>query len=177
MNCEHCGAQLAENAASCVVCGTPVQRGNDFGPAELANTERVGMGILGALIGALLGGASIILISRLSYIAAISGFLIALLTLKGYELLGKQLSKTGVIICIVLLTVTPLLAYGLELVWQVYDKLKNYGITLSDTFGRVAEMVRYDEEVRMACLKDLGMLYLFMILGAFSTIRNALRKV
>lgn len=174
MNCEHCGAQLPEGALSCGVCGAPVRVAV---PGELPKPERVGMGFLGALVGALIGGLSIVLISRLGYIAAISGFLIALLTLKGYEKMAGTLSKIGVIICLVLMAVTPLIAYGFELVWQVYVEVKDYGLTMSDTFGWVMDTLRYNDEVRMDCLKDLGMLYLFMVLGAFSTIRNAFRKV
>ena len=63
MNCNHCGAQLPENAAVCTVCGTAVQLAEN--PAELPKKERVGLGILGALVGALLGGVSIVLFSRM----------------------------------------------------------------------------------------------------------------
>lgn len=174
MICEHCGTVLSEGASVCGVCGTPVRLAT---PGELPKPERVGLGFLGALVGALIGGASIILISRLGYVAALSGLLIALLTLKGYEKMAGTLSKTGVIICLVLMAVTPLIAYGFELIWQVHVELQGYGLTFSDSASFVLDTLQYDDEVRMACLKDLGMLYLFMVLGAFSTIRNAFRKV
>ena len=58
-------------------------------PAELKAPENVPMGLLGALVGAALGGASIILLSQLGYIASISGVILAFCTLKGYQLLGK----------------------------------------------------------------------------------------
>ena len=55
-------------------------------------------GVVGALIGSLLGAASIILLSQLGYVAAISGVIMAVCALKGYELLGGKLTKKGVII-------------------------------------------------------------------------------
>ena len=56
---------------------------------EVRAPENVPMGMIGALLGAVLGGASIILFSQLGYIASISGVILAFCTLKGYELLGK----------------------------------------------------------------------------------------
>ena len=67
MNCNHCGTQLAENAVVCTVCGTAVA--NAGNPVEAPVKERVGLGILGALVGALIGGASIVLLSRMGYVA------------------------------------------------------------------------------------------------------------
>ena len=76
MNCNHCGTTLPEGVSVCTVCGTPVET-VAAGPEIQPVRENVAMGILGAIGGALIGGASIILLSRLGFIAAISGFLIA----------------------------------------------------------------------------------------------------
>ena len=176
MNCNHCGTTLPEGASVCTVCGTPVQA-VAAGPEIQPVRENVGLGILGAIGGALIGGASIIILSRLGFIAAISGFLIALCTLKGYELLGKQLSKTGVIISIILMVITPFAAYNLDLVWQFYSELKDYGLTLGDSVPFLIELMKEDAELVRMYLSEMGMLYLFVAIGAFSTIRNAMRKV
>ena len=58
-------------------------------PAEIKAPENVFLGLIGARVGARLGGASIILLSQLGYIASISGVILAFCTLKGYQLLGK----------------------------------------------------------------------------------------
>lgn len=176
MNCNHCGTTLPEGASVCSVCGTPVQAAA-ASPEITPVRENVGLGILGAIGGALIGGASIIVLSRLGFIAAISGFLIALCTLKGYELLGKQLSKTGVIISIILMVITPFVAYNLDLVWQFYSELKDYGLTLGDSVPFLIELMKEDAELVRMYLSEMGMLYLFVAIGAFSTIRNAMRKV
>ena len=54
--------------------------------------ENLALGILGALLGGILGGAAIVLIGQLGMISALSGVVLAFCTLKGYELLGKKLS-------------------------------------------------------------------------------------
>lgn len=174
MNCNHCGTPLAEGAAVCGVCGTPVQIAN---PAQVPARERVGLGILGALIGALIGGASIVILSRLGFIAAISGVLIAFCTLKGYELLAKKLSKTGIIICIALLVITPFLASIVDLGLSVYDDYKLLGASLIDAYALLPELIAADALNYDVYFSNLGMLYAFVALGAFSIIRNALRQV
>lgn len=173
MNCEHCGSRLAPGSSVCAVCGTRV----GAMPTENPVRENVALGTLGALIGALLGGASIILFSRLGYVAALSGVLIAFATLKGYELLGKGMSKTGLVICFVLMLVTPFLANALDLVMQFHEEWKDYGMTMMDTASWLGEMLIGNREMLMLYLKDLGMIYLFMVIGAFSIVRNALRSV
>lgn len=175
MNCEHCGAMLNAGSTSCTVCGTPVNAVATG--VELAAPERVGMGILGALIGAILGGASIILLSRLGYVAAISGIITAFATLKGYELLGKRLSKTGVIVSVILMVLTPFLAYNVDLVWQLYDGWKEYGVTLAETIPLLVDVMAEDAELVRMYLSELGMIYLFAALGAFGIIRSALRNI
>lgn len=172
MNCEHCGAMLNAADTSCSVCGTPVPGT----PAAKNLRENVGMGILGALIGAVLGGLSIIVLGRLGYVAALSGVIIAFGTLKGYELLGKTLSKTGVIISFVLMILTPFLAYNIDLVLQIHAELTAYGLTLADTLGFLVELIVTDAEMLRTYLTEMGMIYLFMVIGAFSIIRNALRR-
>ena len=175
MNCNHCGTMLSEGATVCSVCGTPVQAAS-ANPAELPKKENVALGFVGALIGALLGGASIVLLGRLGYIASLSGVLIAFATLKGYELLGKGLSKKGLVICFVLMAVTPFLAYNLDAIVQCHAEWKVYGLTFGDSFSLFLEILQTEEELLFTYLKELGMLYLFMILGAFGIVRNALGR-
>lgn len=176
MNCNHCGTTLPEGVSVCTVCGTPVQAAT-AGPEILPVRENVMLGVLGALIGALLGGASIILFSRLGYIASLSGVLIAFATLKGYELLGKGMSKVGLVICFALMVVTPFAAYNLDLLLQCHAEWKVFGLTMRDSVTLLLELLQEDAELLGSYLKELGMIYLFMILGAFSIVRNALKNL
>ena len=176
MNCNHCGTTLPEGVSVCTVCGTPVQAAT-AGPEILPVRENVGLGILGAIGGALIGGASIILLSRLGFIAAISGFLIAFCTLKGYELLGKQLSRTGVIISIILMVVTPFLSSVVNVILEIHHDIEYLGGSLIDAIELLPVMIAEGNLDYGVYFSNLGMLYLFVAIGAFSTIRNAMRKV
>ena len=55
-------------------------------------------GIVGALIGSLIGAVVIVIVGQLGYVAAVSGLVMAICTLKGYEMLGKKLGTPGIII-------------------------------------------------------------------------------
>ena len=172
MNCNHCGTMLPDGATVCTVCGTPVAAAAPAAPVK----ERMGLGILGALVGAILGGASIILLSQLGYIASISGFILAICTLKGYELLGKRLSKTGIVLCVILMIVTPFVADWID--WSIY-LMKDFpesGMNLLEACIMFGELMAEGLVVMSEYFKNLGMIYLFVILGAFSTIKNALKK-
>ena len=171
MNCKHCGTYLADDATVCTGCGMTQQPA----PVELPARENMGLGILGALIGALLGGASILLFSQMGYVASLSGVLIAFGTLGGYKLLAKGMGKVGLIICCVLMLITPFLANALDLVLQLHEELKVYGMTMADSANFLVEMISSEQEVLMAYLKDLGMLYLFVVIGAVGIVKNALK--
>ena len=66
-------------------------------------TENLAGGIAGALIGSLLGVVCIVLLSQLGYVAAISGVLMAVGVLKGYEKLGGKLTKKGIVISMIIM--------------------------------------------------------------------------
>ena len=146
-------------------------------PAEVKAPENVLLGLIGALVGAILGGASIILLSQLGYIASISGFILAFCTLKGYELLAKRMSKVGFAICCVLMLVMPFAANALDLTLQLCEEWKDYGVTMADSFTYLVELITTDPEMLKLYLSDLGMVYLFTVIGAFVVVRNALRNL
>ena len=144
-------------------------------PAEVRAPENVPMGMIGALLGAVLGGASIILFSQLGYIASISGVILAFCTLKGYELLGKQLSKKGIVLCVILMLVTPFIADWID--WSIYlmKDLPEYGLTIVDACIMFGELMAEGFVDMFEYFKNLGMIYLFVILGAFGTLKNTIK--
>ena len=145
-------------------------------PAEMKAPENVLLGLIGALVGAILGGASIILLSQLGYIASISGFILAFCTLKGYELLGKRLSRKGIVLCVILMIVTPFVADWID--WAIFlmKDYPEYGLTLLDSCMMLAELMAEGYVDMFEYVKNLGMIYLFVVLGAFGTLKNALKK-
>lgn len=145
-------------------------------PAEIPAPENFVLGLLGALVGAILGGASIILLSQLGYIASISGFILAICTLKGYELLGKRLSGKGIALCVLLMLVTPFVADWID--WAIYlmRDYPEYGLNIFDSCILVGELMAEGYVDMFEYFKNLGMIYLFVILGAFGTLKNVLKK-
>ena len=168
MNCKNCGAQIPEGAELCGSCGQIVP--------VAAKKENVVTGIVGALLGASLGAGSIILLSQLGYIASISGLILAVCTLKGYELLGGKLSKKGIVISMILMLVTPYLADRLDWAIVIMQAWADYGVTFGEAFVVLPELLA-DGTVEMSeYIKNLLMIYGFVLLGAFSTLKNTVKK-
>lgn len=145
-------------------------------PLEVKAPENMLFGIIGALVGALIGGGSIILLSQLGYIASISGVILAVCTLKGYELLAKGMSVKGLVVCAILMLVTPFAADWIDWGILVMQSFPEYGLTLADGIRIFPELLKEDPELVGEYLKNLGMIYLFVILGGFYTVKNAFRK-
>lgn len=145
-------------------------------PAEVKAPENFLLGLIGALVGAVLGGASIILLSQLGYVASISGVILAVCTLKGYELLGKGLSKKGIVLCVLLMVVTPFLADWID--WAIYlmKDVPEYGLTIVDACVLLGELMAEGYVDMAEYAKNLGMIYLFVIIGAFGTLKNLFKK-
>ena len=126
-------------------------------------------GIVGALIGSLIGVLCIVVIGQLGYVAALSGIVMAVCTLKGYELLGGKLSTKGIVVSIVLMLVMTYVGNLLE--WAIvvmreleYDFL--YSIQL------VPILLREQIIEASSYWGGLALVYVFVILGAVPVIRN-----
>lgn len=168
MKCSKCGNTVPEGTVRCDWCGFPIK------PAE--KKENVVAGIVGAFLGAILGAGCIILLSQLGYIASVSGLVLAVCTLKGYELLGGRLSGKGMIISILFMAITPYLADRIDWAILIMQELKVYNVTFVEAFSAFPELLK-DGSVEMGVyIKNLLMVYGFTLLGAFATLRNAFRK-
>lgn len=167
MNCQKCGSEISENATFCETCGQQVAVVEE-------KKEKVALGIVGALIGALLGGASIVLLNQLGFVAAISGFILAFCTLKGYELLGKKLGIVGIVASIVLMIFTPYLADRLS--WAIAMVQAWGDISLLEAFLYVPLAIQEEVILMSDYLKGLGMLYLFVALGGVGIIVRAFKN-
>ena len=142
---------------------------------EVKPSENFFMGLIGALLGAVLGGASIILFGQMGYIAALSGLILAFCTLKGYSLLGKGMSTKGAILCVLLMLVTPYVADYLNWAITLYRELEPLGATFKDCWEILPEVLR-DSEVHGDYIGNLIKLYLFVALGGVSLLVSAFKK-
>lgn len=134
------------------------------------SSENVLLGLIGAMIGAAIGGASIILLSQLGIIASFSGAILAVCTLLGYEVLGKELSTKGIVFCVILMVITPFIADWID--WAIYlmRDYPEYGLSLVDSCTMVGELLFAGYIDLMEYLMNLGKIYLFVALGAIGTI-------
>lgn len=173
MNCTKCGNPVADHAAFCEFCGQSLEQAP---AAPGKKPENVVTGTVGALIGAMIGGGCIILLSQLGYVAALSGLILAVCTLKGYELLGGQLSKKGVIICLVMMLIAPYIADRIDWAILIMNEWSDIGITFGEAFAAVPMLIE-EEAIEMSTyITNLLMIYGFAVLGAFTTLRGALKK-
>lgn len=178
MNCKQCGIEIPFGTTYCNNCsqsmnqtGFPVQ-----GQTYVSNTvsENVITGTIGALVGAVIGAIVIILLGRLNLVASISGFILALCTLKGYELLGKQMSLKGFIICLVLIIITPYFADRLD--WAIRIKEVFSYISLGEAFSSVPEFIKLGLIEKSNYIMGLIMIYVFAGAGAIGLLHNQLKK-
>ena len=168
MKCSKCGINVPEGTQRCDNCGFPIK-------TEGRRENFIG-GIVGAFLGALIGGACIILIGMLGYVASVSGLILAVCTLKGYELLGGKLTGKGIVICILMMLATPYIDDRIDWTIVIMQEWGEYGITFAQSFAVVPELLK-DGSIEMgAYIKNLLMIYGFCALGAFATLRNTLKK-
>lgn len=207
MICPNCGSELKPGASFCVSCGSPVSAPAPA-PApqqpvtittEQVSQENFAKGCIGALIGALIGGAAIFLIGKAGFIASLSGFVLAFLTFFLYEKMGGGLSKKGLIVCLILILVVPYLAH--RLVWanayvdsfnEIFsthgmDPLlgirminNTYGTdmqdnTLFEILGNLDKLLEIDG-INEDFIGDLVKLYGFTILGGASLVASKFSK-
>lgn len=187
MNCKKCGAEVATSASFCEYCGAPINQEEALqqsysAPAAYTTTaavaqpevvekkENVLIGLVGALIGAAIGGGSIVLLGRMGITASICGFILAVCTFKGYELLGGKLGKLGLLLCLVIIAVTPYIADRIDWAFVVLEAYGDMGVTFGQAFNAVPALVAEEAIDKGGYISNLLMLYLFTAIGGFSVI-------
>ena len=181
MNCPKCGQALGENVNFCTNCGNAIAAKDapvtpaPEAPAVEQKPENVLKGTIGALIGAIIGGGVIILMSRLGYVAGLSGLALAICTLTGYEILGYRKPAKGLWICLLLMAVTPYIADRIDWAIVLVKEYGAEGITFGEAFATLPDWIGNGIETK-AYIKHLVFVYGFAIVGAFSTIKDFFKK-
>lgn len=139
----------------------------------MSNENKV-LGAVGAVIGAVLGIVVWCLIGKLGYIAWIGGLAISAFTLGGYMLLGKDVSKFGLILSIGLMIVAVYVATRLN--WAIslqeaFDEELGYDMSLWDCFSNIMKWVKLADSTARFYL-DLGLGYLLTFAAGFSFIKK-----
>lgn len=134
--------------------------------------ENVVAGIVGAFLGSLIGVACTVVIGQMGYVASISGLVMAVCALKGYEMLGGTLSKKGAAVSSVLILAMTYFAHRLTWAIAIVSELK-WGIL--EAYRAIPYLLERNMLEETAYWGDLAMLYLFTLLGAVPTILGGLR--
>jgi len=188
MNCKNCGAKLMEGEKFCKYCGSkieeniqnninvePVKEVNE--PIVLDKNENILLGTIGALIGSLAGAVIIILLGQLGFVASIAGVAMAYCTLYLYEKFAGKISKTGIIISILIMIIMTFLAENLLISINVSKALNLQTYTTWKVFTKFFDLMKYDIIDKSAYFTNLFMVYLFTLIGAIGTIKNKLNDI
>ena len=188
MFCPKCGKEVHDGAFMCEYCGQTLKQDvqaaadpmNPMAPTHVPpviqqKPENVVTGTVGALLGALLGAAAIVLLSMAGYVASVSGLILSICTFKGYELLGGRLTKKGIVISLILILITPFVADQIAWAVAIYQSYKSYNITFAEAFSMIGPFLEEGFIDKSSYISDLLMLYLFTALGAFSSVWNTIK--
>ena len=142
------------------------------------------LGILGAFLGTIPGVILWVIVAQIGFIAGIVGLVIALGSLKGYELLGKKMSKTGVIVAVIFSAVMLLVAQMIAYLTAFYSGFMEGAagaVTLSQAMELIPIDIAFrllveDSEVFAAIIKDVLIGYGFTALVTFTTFMNKYKK-
>ena len=180
--CQNCGQELPVEGyfvsggymQVCDSCAQALKQSHNTAQTQRAQkSENVAGGIVGSLIGSLLGVLCIVLLSQLGVVAALSGLIMAVCTLKGYEMLGGKLSNRGIVISIVVMIVMTFVGDRIDWAILVSQQLE---MPLPMAFQAVPVLLAEEIIVPSAYWTNLALLYVFMLGGAVPTIRSSIRN-
>lgn len=180
--CSRCKNVLPLRAAA--VDGNPVllcencfrQEMNEAGGQSMRR-ENMFLGLIGAVFGALLGTVLWVVIGMIGFIAGIAGYAIVFCGMKGYEMLGRKLSRKGIVICILLSCLMIVGAEYVSLGLTIYKELGDmYYLSIGDSFALIPAFLE-ESEVAGGVMKDLIFGYALAVWASFSSVKARWKQV
>ena len=183
--CSNCG-QHNQTADYLVGAGSVVQLcpecANNYGSRMALDNQQNAMkkdnvvaGVVGAFLGSIIGVICIIIIGELGYVAAISGVVMAICVLKGYEVLGGKASKKGIVISVIIMLVMTWVGDRLDWAIIIYKELSQYAdvnITIFDCYRMIPDMLSEGYMDMSNYITNLVMIYAFLLLGMIPTVKG-----
>lgn len=126
-----------------------------------------GLGYLGAFIGTLLGTAAIVLFTQIGVVAALSGLIMALASFWLFRKFGGKLNAVSIIV--IILMMLGMTYVGERVSWAIAIAQQT-PLSFLDGFLYTHELVEPS-----VFIMDLLMQYLFVAIGAISTIIRTIR--
>ncbi|MBR6547943.1 MAG: zinc ribbon domain-containing protein [Clostridia bacterium] len=179
MFCRNCGAQVSDQAKFCNRCGyqfgqvsQPVQPApqpvQQYVPIEEppmpTGHGNVFMGIIGAVLFALLGGLAYVAVYQAGVIAGICGFVIFAAAGFGYRLFARTKNKyslVSLITAIVLTVAVILVAEYVAIAVDVYMEYGANGMSLGEAFESTFNVISESGEVGEVVMEELAYAYIF----------------
>lgn len=153
------------------------QPSGNMGNPVIEENKRM-LGIIGAIGGALIGGAAWVLVGYLGYIVGWIAVLIYFLAVTGYKKLGKKEDTFGYVFCgilvLVVVTIATYLYFGLWLTRELNDIGKN--VTIGRVFGNM-KWFMHNYDLWGSFIKNLVMGYLFSIAATVGMLVSHIKEV
>ena len=110
------------------------------------------------------------MVARLGYVSVLAGAALGYCTIKGYEILGKKLTKKGVVVSAILMVLTVFLVNQLDYTLALMSKL-DLPFDLSWT---IVNEATFQGDVPENFYLNLGLLAVFTLGGAWISVKSAL---
>ncbi|WP_049549740.1 hypothetical protein [Streptococcus pseudopneumoniae] len=107
-------------------------------------------------------GAVALFIARLGYVAMVAGVVLGICTIKGYEILGRKVSRKGIVISSIWMVITVFLVNQIDLAMEVVAKL---GVEFAFAFRVVNDLI-FSGHFPDNYFYNLAMLAVFTLVGA-----------
>lgn len=214
MYCQNCGKLLPDGVKFCTGCGAKQPTVAGTAPAPAAQSyappaqpavepapvshvrppepvprrreprERVFLGLLGALLGSLAGVALQIILAQMGYVAALSGVVMAVCTLLGYQHFGRRLSGLGIflsiLVMIVMVMVGMALSAGFMVLLQMGGDMEDFVSVVTHYIPNRIQILtggyQVAEDVKEEIIEGILMQYGFVALGAVPTIIGSIKN-
>lgn len=129
------------------------------------------LGIVGAILGGLIGAVLWVIFSMLGRVVVLAGLVSGLAGVFGFKLLGKKLTLAGLITSVIISLAMLLLGMYFALGIDVYNAFKSSGISFSDAFKIIPEILQ-DKKNLGAAIRDSSFgIVGFIVTAVFSFIQ------
>lgn len=138
-----------------------------------ARRENVALGLLGAFLGSLVGAVLIVVLSRIGVVAALSGIVMSLAALKGYEKFAGGISGLGIALTCLIIVAMVFAADWVD--WAIVAA-RELDISFFEALQILPDLFELGAIDSSEYGSNLGMLYAFTALGAAPVIIDCFKN-
>ena len=182
--CEQCGAVGATEPVVisgnkmlvCSSCYNALSAAAIQADAKAATKKsNVVAGAVGALLGSLIGVLALVIISRIGFYSGLSGLIMGVCVIKGYELLGGRLNKAGIVISCVIMVLMIYVGDRIDWAIVIMEAYSDEGVDFFTAFQAVGWFLTDGAIDSVDYIFNLIMLYFFSALGIVPTIIQSVK--